>query len=181
MVTASGPTFSLPGYRGWTSRALLLRRPFADVRHADRWRVAAVSIHLGITRLPQRDGVERLVAGCSKSGRHLRNFLTGQYSNALRVVAFNTAEGWSRDVSEDLAGALLERAFDDDVNLTEHTKRFIKRHMNLGAHSTVKCNGQIFGVEENLARGFVAENLSGARVEFILDPLDIGIGQNSEV
>jgi hypothetical protein len=49
------------------------------------------------------------------------------------------------------------------------------------AHSTVKCNGQIFGVEENLARGLVAENLSGARVEFILDPLDIGIGQNSEV
>jgi uncharacterized protein len=32
------------------------------------------------------------------------------------------------------------------------------------AHSTVKCNGQIFGVEENLARGLVAENLSGARV-----------------
>ena len=43
------------------------------------------------------------------------------------------------------------------------------------AHSTVKCNGQIFGVEENLARGLVAEYLSGARVEFILDPLDIGI------
>jgi hypothetical protein len=39
----------------------------------------------------------------------------------------------------------------------------------------VKCNGQIFGVEENLARGLVAENLSGARVEFILDALGIGI------
>jgi hypothetical protein len=25
----------------------------------------------------------------------IRNFLTGQYGNALRVVAFNTAEGWS--------------------------------------------------------------------------------------
>jgi hypothetical protein len=45
----------------------------------------------------------------------------------------------------------------------------------------VKCNEQIFGVEENLARGLVAEYLSGARVEFILDPLDIGIGQNREV
>ena len=49
------------------------------------------------------------------------------------------------------------------------------------AHSTVKCNEQIFGVEENLARGLVAEYLSGARVKFILDPLDIGIGQNREV
>ena len=46
------------------------------------------------------------------------------------------------------------------------------------AHSTVKCNGRISGAEENLARGLVAEYLSGARVEFVLDRLDIGIGQN---
>jgi hypothetical protein len=39
----------------------------------------------------------------------IRNFLNGQYSNALRVVAFNTAEGWSRDVSEDIADEVLER------------------------------------------------------------------------
>ncbi|MFZ1884962.1 MAG: hypothetical protein WAU53_15530, partial [Rhodoplanes sp.] len=45
---------------------------------------------------------------------------------------------------------------------------------SLFAHSTVKCNGQISGAEENLARGLVAEYLSGARVEFVLDPLDIG-------
>jgi hypothetical protein len=43
------------------------------------------------------------------------------------------------------------------------------------AHSIAKCNGEIFGVEENLTRSSVAEYLSGARVEFILDPLDIGI------
>jgi hypothetical protein len=40
----------------------------------------------------------------------LRNFLSGQYSNALRVIAFNTAEGWSPDVSEDIADELLQRA-----------------------------------------------------------------------
>jgi hypothetical protein len=49
------------------------------------------------------------------------------------------------------------------------------RGSNTLAHSTAKCNGEIFGVEENLARSSVAEYLSGARVEFILDPLDIGI------
>jgi hypothetical protein len=43
------------------------------------------------------------------------------------------------------------------------------------AHSTAKCNGESFGVEENLARSSVAEYLSGARVEFILDLFDIGI------
>jgi len=43
------------------------------------------------------------------------------------------------------------------------------------AHSTVKCNTWIFDVEEDLVRGFVSEDLSGAGVEFILDPLDIGM------
>jgi hypothetical protein len=42
----------------------------------------------------------------------IRSFISGQYQNALRVVVFNTAEGWSRDVSEDIAGEVLERAFD---------------------------------------------------------------------
>jgi hypothetical protein len=62
----------------------------------------------------------------------IRNFLSGQYSNALRVIAFNTAEGWSRDVSEDIAGEVLERAFDADANLSEDTKLFIDRHMTPG-------------------------------------------------
>jgi hypothetical protein len=59
----------------------------------------------------------------------IRNFLSGQYSDALRVIAFNTAEGWSRDVSEDIAGEVLERAFNADDNLSEDTRRFIDRHM----------------------------------------------------
>jgi hypothetical protein len=60
------------------------------------------------------------------------NLLSGQYSNALRVVAFNTAEGWSRDVSEDIANEVLERAFDADENFSEDTKRFIDRHVTFG-------------------------------------------------
>jgi hypothetical protein len=62
----------------------------------------------------------------------IRSFISGQYSNALRVVAFNTAEGWSRDVSEDIANEVLERVFDADDNLSEDTKRFIDRHVNPG-------------------------------------------------
>jgi len=46
------------------------------------------------------------------------NFPSAQYSNALRVIAFNTAEGWSRDVSEDIAGEVLERAFAANANLS---------------------------------------------------------------
>jgi hypothetical protein len=33
----------------------------------------------------------------------LQNMLEGQYEYPVRIVAFNTAKGWSRDVTEDIA------------------------------------------------------------------------------
>src|SRR6185436_8923437 len=39
----------------------------------------------------------------------LQDLLTGQYSHPIRVVAFNTAERWSEDVSEDVAHELRRR------------------------------------------------------------------------
>jgi hypothetical protein len=62
----------------------------------------------------------------------VRNFISAQYGNALRVIALNTAEGWSRDVSEEIASDVLDEAFDADVALTEGTKRFIDRHVTPG-------------------------------------------------
>jgi Tfp pilus assembly protein PilF len=62
----------------------------------------------------------------------IRNLISGQYSKPLRVVAFNTGECWSRDVSEDIANEVLERAFDADDNLSEDTKRFVDRHVTAG-------------------------------------------------
>jgi len=42
---------------------------------------------------------------------------SGQHSKPIRVVAFNTSEGWSRDVTEDIAEALLERdASENDLS-----------------------------------------------------------------
>jgi hypothetical protein len=62
----------------------------------------------------------------------IRNFVSGQYSNALRIIAFNAAEGWSQDVSEDVAHEVLDRAYDADDTLSEATKRFIDRHVTPG-------------------------------------------------
>ena len=39
----------------------------------------------------------------------IQDLLTGQYSNPIRVIAFNTAERWSEDVSEDVAHELRRR------------------------------------------------------------------------
>ena len=39
----------------------------------------------------------------------IEDLLTGQYNDPLRIVAFNTAERWSEDVSEDVAHELRIR------------------------------------------------------------------------
>lgn len=36
------------------------------------------------------------------------DILSGQYERPLRVVAFNTDEGWSRDVTAEIAAKLLD-------------------------------------------------------------------------
>jgi hypothetical protein len=58
----------------------------------------------------------------------IRNFLSGQYSRPLRVVAFNVDEHWCRDVSEDIAGEVLQRATVASHELPEATLAFIGRH-----------------------------------------------------
>jgi hypothetical protein len=37
------------------------------------------------------------------------DLLEGQYKNPIRVVGFNTAEGWSQDVSADVAAEVRQR------------------------------------------------------------------------
>ena len=39
----------------------------------------------------------------------IRDLVDGQYSKPVRIVAFNTAEGWSRDVTVDIADELRRR------------------------------------------------------------------------
>lgn len=38
-----------------------------------------------------------------------RDLVDGQYRRPIRIVAFNTAEGWSRDVTMDIADELRRR------------------------------------------------------------------------
>jgi hypothetical protein len=65
-------------------------------------------------------------------GTIVRNIISGEYRNPLRVVAFNTVEGWSRDVSEEIAYDVLDRAYDADTTLSAGAKRFIDLHVTAG-------------------------------------------------
>ena len=42
----------------------------------------------------------------------IRHLLEGQYSSPVRIVAFNPAEGWSRDVTDDIAAELAQACAD---------------------------------------------------------------------
>ena len=52
--------------------------------------------------------------------------IDGEYFNPVRVVAFNIAEGWSRDVTEDIAQAVIERERSEN-HFSKSAKEFIER------------------------------------------------------
>ena len=57
----------------------------------------------------------------------IRDLLDGQYRNPVRIAAFDTTEGWSRDVTEEIAVALHERCADAGA-VPQSLQQFLERH-----------------------------------------------------
>jgi hypothetical protein len=62
-------------------------------------------------------------------GSVIDDLLTGQFNNPVRVVAFNTSEGWSRDVSEDVAREVLRRAARSGRRLASSSRQFVQTYV----------------------------------------------------
>src|SRR3954449_10406679 len=62
-------------------------------------------------------------------GTVVQDLLRGQYNNPISVTAFNLAEGWVRDVSEDVAREVVELARLNLERLPENTEKFIERQL----------------------------------------------------
>jgi hypothetical protein len=58
----------------------------------------------------------------------IQDLLDGQYSNPVRVVSFNTAEGWSRDISANIAGELRRRCDLQMRDIPSNVLDFIERY-----------------------------------------------------
>ena len=56
------------------------------------------------------------------------DMLEGQYNSPVRIVGFNTSEGWSRDVSDDVAQELRYRCDRLGLILPANLEAFIERH-----------------------------------------------------
>jgi hypothetical protein len=59
----------------------------------------------------------------------VRDLLRGQYNNPISITAFNLAEGWVRDVSEDVAREVIDVARLELERLPESTQRFVERQV----------------------------------------------------
>ena len=60
----------------------------------------------------------------------IEDLLDGQYINPVRIVAFNTAEGWSRDVSVTVAEMLRQRCSERGNDSTSSVQDFVDRYQN---------------------------------------------------
>lgn len=56
--------------------------------------------------------------------------LHGEYDNPVSVMAVNLSEGWARDVSEDIAGAVVAKARAGVYSLGEGARRFVEKHLD---------------------------------------------------
>jgi hypothetical protein len=62
----------------------------------------------------------------------INNMLHGEYNNPKRVVAFNTAEKWSSDVSEDIAWEVLKRVSNQGPALPASMRSFCESMLDYG-------------------------------------------------
>ena len=60
----------------------------------------------------------------------IADLIDGQYKDPVRIVAFNTAESWSRDVSEDLAEEIARRCTIDGFDLPPFLEGFVDRYVS---------------------------------------------------
>jgi hypothetical protein len=68
----------------------------------------------------------------------ITDLITGQYDRPVRVVAFNTAEGWSADVSEDIAREIMRRLDIAGDELPSALESFIDQHLGPDRQLTLR-------------------------------------------
>lgn len=56
--------------------------------------------------------------------------ITGEFDKPIEVLAFDVSEGWIRDVSEDVAGLVVERARSEHKTLGAGAQKFVEKHLD---------------------------------------------------
>jgi hypothetical protein len=67
----------------------------------------------------------------------IRDLVEGQYSHPIRIIAFNTVEGWTRDVTVDIADE-LRRRYIEFGEVPESILDFLEANRRQNFHSRVE-------------------------------------------
>jgi hypothetical protein len=62
----------------------------------------------------------------------IAELLAGQFNDPVRVIAFNTLEHWSRDVSGDIAAEIQTRCDIEGAAVPEHVEDFVHSYTQPG-------------------------------------------------
>jgi hypothetical protein len=68
----------------------------------------------------------------------LSDLMNGEYSDPVRVVAFNTAERWSEDASEDVAREILRRLDLAGHEMPSSIQAFVESHLGADRQLTLR-------------------------------------------
>jgi hypothetical protein len=68
----------------------------------------------------------------------IADLMSGQYSDPVRVVAFNTAEHWAEDASEDVAREIMRRLDLAGREMPSSIEALIERHIGHDRQLTLR-------------------------------------------
>jgi hypothetical protein len=91
--------------------------------------VPSLTVYVVLDDLGTSGKVFRETDEASDADGVIQDMLTGQFNKPVRVVAFNTTEGWARDVSENIAWEVLKRVAFEGRTLADSTRSFCIFHV----------------------------------------------------
>jgi hypothetical protein len=108
--------------------------PLVELRMSRNWTPSIVPTGTDPTvYLVLNDSLGRAYCEASEDRSDLEttisDLMSGQYDNPARVVAFNTAERWSKDVSEDIAREIMRRVSVAGDALPSSLEAFVEGHL----------------------------------------------------
>ncbi|CAN5193229.1 hypothetical protein BH10PSE11_BH10PSE11_08360 [soil metagenome] len=68
----------------------------------------------------------------------IKDLISGQYNSPIRVIGFNTAEGWSQDVSEDVAREIQRRHDLMGEDVPSSLQGFVDDHVGYARQLTLR-------------------------------------------
>lgn len=74
----------------------------------------------------------------------IADLLVGRLNDPVRVIAFNTLEHWSQDISRDIAAEIQTRCDIEGVAVPHHIEDFVHRYTDSGPqHAWVRHSGAV--------------------------------------